>query len=60
MYIYSLNKIKIYSLLFSSVWTGLQFYHVVKGSQVLNFYLWVGVKAWSLGVVLGCRIGVDS
>ena len=22
--------------------------------------LWVGVKAWSLGVVMGCRIGVES
>ena len=22
--------------------------------------LWVGNKAWSLGVVMGCRIGVDS
>ena len=33
---------------------------VPKASRESGIYLWVGVNAWSLGVVLGCRIGVDS
>ena len=63
MYIYSLNKMKFYSLLFSSVWTGLQFHHVVKGSQILIFIYGLesrlGVLEWSWGAVLEWILEVE-